>query len=89
MDIKTIIKEKGYTQEEVASAMQVTRMALVKTLAGNPTIKTLQRIADIIGCSVGDFFRDERQPAQPTILCPHCGKVIRLTIKPEEDYDNM
>ena len=56
MDVKTIIKEKGYTIEQVAKKMGVTRVTLSQNLSRNPTIKTLQKIADVIGCKVGDFF---------------------------------
>lgn len=59
MDVKRVIKEKGYTLERVASAMGITRVTLTQNLSRNPTVKTLQKIADVIGCSVGDFFSDE------------------------------
>ena len=67
MNAKSIIKSKGYTLEQVAAEMvgkdgkSITKGALSKCLAdnGNPTIGTLKRIADVIGCKVGDFFTDE------------------------------
>lgn len=59
MDVKRVIKEKGYTLERVASSMGITRVTLAQNLSRNPTVKTLQKIADVIGCSVGDFFSDE------------------------------
>lgn len=67
MNVKSIIKSKGYTLEQVAAEMvgkdgkSITKGALSKCLAdnGNPTIGTLKRIADVIGCKVGDFFADE------------------------------
>lgn len=84
MDVKSRIKEKGWTIDRVASAMGVTRVTLSQNLSRNPTVKTLKRVADIIGCSVGDFFLDEIETSKtksPTIICPHCGKEI--TIKAE------
>ena len=61
MDVKKIIREKGFTIAQVAKKMGVTDMSLYQTLDGtpNPTVKTLQRIAEVIGCNVGDFFLDE------------------------------
>lgn len=38
-------------------------------------IKTLQGIANVIGCTVGDFFADE---LDGVICCPHCGKRFKV-----------
>lgn len=77
MDVKAVIKERGWTQEKVASKMGISRITLAQNLARNPTINTLQRIANVIGCNVGEFFKDEiPQENQSTIICPHCGKKI-------------
>ena len=50
MDIKSIIKEKGYTIQDVAKKMGVNRVTLTLTLQGNPTYKKLKEIADAIDC---------------------------------------
>lgn len=79
MDVKSVIKEKGWTQEKLADKMGITRVTLAQNLARNPTINTLQRIAGVIGCNVGDFFRDEMtQKTTDVIICPHCGKKIKI-----------
>ena len=59
MDIKSIIKEKGYTIQDVAKKMGVNRVTLTLTLQGNPTYKKLKEIANAIDCNIVDFFRDE------------------------------
>ena len=76
MDVKTVIKEKGWTIEQVANEMGITRVTLSQNLSRNPTVNTLQRVADVIGCNVGDFFRDEVESLPTTDVCPHCGKPI-------------
>lgn len=43
MDIKSIIKEKGYTIQDVAKKMGVNRVTLTLTLQGNPTYKKVER----------------------------------------------
>lgn len=93
MDVKGVIKEKGWTIEAVAAEMKnrdgrkgVNAITLHQNLGRNPTINTLQRIANVLGCNVGEFFKDEielPQNAPNTITCPHCGKVIKFT-KEEE-----
>ena len=84
MDISKTIKEFGYTQEQVAKKLGITRIGLTKSLNGNPTIGTLKKVADIIGCKVGDFFRDEitSRPQESSFTCPKCG--AKLSIKIEE-----
>lgn len=60
MEIKKIIKEKGLTINQVADLMGRNRVTLFQTISGNPTVETLEKIANVIGCKVGDFFRDEK-----------------------------
>lgn len=82
MDVKSIIKERGYTLEQVASLFQkpISTSAISQSINGNPTISTLQTIAEIIGCKVSDFFRDEMGD-NTTMTCPHCGKPIKIELK--------
>ena len=62
MDVKSIIKEKGFTIEQVVKEMGISRVTFTQNLSRNPTMRTLQRIADVLGCKVGDFFKDEIDP---------------------------
>jgi transcriptional regulator with XRE-family HTH domain len=77
MDIKSIIKQKGLTMEDVAERMGISRVTLSQTLSGNPTMSTLQRIADALGCKVGEFFLDELEEKN-FIVCPKCGARFEL-----------
>ena len=76
MEVKAIIKENGWTIERVAAEMGISRVTLSQNLSRNPTVNTLQRIAKVIDCNVGDFFRDEIEVSTPLYTCPHCGKAI-------------
>lgn len=67
MNVKKIIKKKGYTIEKVAEMMGITRVTLAQNLSRNPTIGTLQKIANAIGCNVGDFFSDELKIEKPEL----------------------
>ena len=86
MDIKSVIKAHGYTIERIANEWEskngksITRGALSQSINNNPTIDTLQKIANVIGCMVGDFFADELDNA---IRCPNCG--AKLELKQKED----
>lgn len=83
MDVKSVIRKKGYTFEQVAEKMGITRITLTQNLGRNPTINTLQRVADAIGCKVGDFFVDEvsDEEGSNTIICPKCGAKFGLVEK--------
>lgn len=87
MDIKSIIKEKGYTIQDVAKKMGVNRVTLTLTLQGNPTYKKLKEIADAIDCNIVDFFRDEtnnsstckREDNELTALIQHKGDFYKAS----------
>lgn len=79
--IKTVARAHGITITQLANELGVLQPQMSRTI-NNPriTVEDLQKIATVIGCSVGDFFRDE-SALQSKIICPHCGKPI--TIKTE------
>jgi transcriptional regulator with XRE-family HTH domain len=82
MDIKRVVKEHGYTLSDVAQNMGITRVTLSQTISRNPTINTLQRIADVIGADIAEFFTDKPTANDDAahIVCPHCGKPINIHI---------
>ena len=54
--VKEVCKEKGVTLAEVASKIGVAQASLSKMLGGNPTIGTLEKIADALGVPVTELF---------------------------------
>jgi transcriptional regulator with XRE-family HTH domain len=82
MDIKRVVKEHGHTLSDVAQQMGITRVTLSQTISRNPTINTLQRIADVIGADISEFFVDGKAANDDAahIVCPHCGKPIKIHI---------
>ncbi len=54
--IKAILKEKGITQEKLAEKLNISTVGLTKNINKNPTIKTLQKIADALEVDIADFF---------------------------------
>jgi len=59
MIISKVIREHGFTIEQVAEKIGLKRGSLANMIGGNPTVDTLQKIADAIGCSRSEFFADE------------------------------
>ena len=85
--IKNLIKEKGFTQEQFAQKIGVTRMSLVKTLSGNPSYETLQRIAEALGVEMWELFASKEEVVNKdknTICCPKCGARFVLDEKEEQ-----
>lgn len=81
--IKEILKEKGITQQELADKLGVTRVSIVKTLAGNPSQETLERIATALNVPIWQLFvsPNEIQDTGTSLVCPKCGTPLELKIK--------
>ena len=65
--IKEICKQKGVTQKALAEKIGVSAVGLSKSINKNPTIKTLDKIADALGVKVWDLFVQDKY-----INCPKC-----------------
>ncbi len=48
--VKEIIKQKGYTIEDVAKKMEIKRESLSRAINGNPTLDTLKKNSRRVGC---------------------------------------
>lgn len=57
--VKKILKERGIKMKELAVEIGITPESLTRALQGNPQYLTLKKIADYLGVSVRDLFRDE------------------------------
>lgn len=81
--IKGILKEKGMTQQELADKLGVTRISIAKTLAGNPSQKTLGRIANALNVPMWQLFASPNEVKQTgnSLICPNCGTPLELKIK--------
>ena len=72
--IKELIKTKGFSMQEFADKMGITRDTLTRTINGNPTIDTLNRYAEALEVPITDLFVQESN----TITCPNCGAKYKL-----------
>ena len=78
MRIREVIKEHGLKASELAAKIGMSESGLNQHINGNPSVKTLERIADALGVSITELF--EKRP-EPTFTCPHCGKEIEIKIE--------
>lgn len=56
LNIKQAIKTRGLEVREVATRMGISPTGLSQHINGNPSVETLQRIADAIGCDIAELF---------------------------------
>ena len=80
--IKEICREQGIYMKDLASRLGITEVGLSKSLNGDPGVKRLQEIADILNVPITDLFE---RPKQNIITCPKCGTA--LEIKEKESYN--
>lgn len=56
LNIKAAIEMRGKSMTWVARKMGVTLPTLSEMVSGNPTVSTLQRIADTLRCDIAELF---------------------------------
>ena len=79
--IKELIKEKGYTQQQFAEKMGITRERANQIVNGKPSYPTLERIAEVLGLEMWELFtsRDEILANHHSeVTCPKCGQRFDL-----------
>ena len=81
MRIKEILKEKGITGTELAKQLGVTQGAFSQYISanGNPSLKTLQKIATALNVPITELFAAPSVGAA-SVSCPHCGKSISVSV---------
>lgn len=77
--IKDIAKEKGITLNEIAEKVGITQPSISRIVNGrmNPTLDTLEKIADSLGVGITELFKREDKG----LICPHCGNNIKVDIQ--------
>jgi transcriptional regulator with XRE-family HTH domain len=74
--VKEVCREKSVTLVDVATKIGVAQASLSKMLNGNPTIGTLEKVANALNVPVTDLFD---QPQNDVINCPYCGGKIKVS----------
>ena len=74
LQIKQLLKERGLTAVQLADKMGITQGALSLAINGNPTLSTLEKIAEALGVSVPELFQQD----EIHITCPKCGAQIKI-----------
>lgn len=77
LKIKEILKSKGLTSAQLAERIGITKGALSNSINKNPTLSTLEKIAEALDVQVVDLLENKATTAN----CPHCGKPISIELK--------
>lgn len=56
LKVKDLIKQKGMTMQQFAEMLGVTRDTLTRNINGNPTLETLERIANALEVDITELF---------------------------------
>lgn len=85
VNIKRKLREQGGDINSLSEQLGITRQSLHRRLSNNPTLSTLNEIADALGCRVVDLLIEPCEHIVPTdcannepvitnlIECPNCG----------------
>lgn len=80
--IKELIKEKGYTQQEFADLLGMSRVGLAQIVNGKPSYPTLEKIATALNVPMWQLFASpdevKGEEDKNTITCPNCGKKFKM-----------
>ena len=92
MRIKELLKEKHYTQQELADKMNVILSAVRQMVAAESlTTATLEKIATALNVPMWQLFASPEEVQLPSndhsVKCPHCGSEfpvsVNVELKPE------
>lgn len=92
MRIKELLKEKHYTQQELADKMNVSLSAVRQMVAAESlTTATLKKIATALNVPMWQLFASPEEVQLPSndhsVKCPHCGSEfpvsVNVELKPE------
>ena len=75
--IKEIIKEKGYSVTSLADKIGMTQVSLSRIINGNPTVETLEKIANALDVEVRDLFSG-KSPEENELFVIKEGKSISI-----------
>lgn len=54
--VKEILKERGLTQKQLADMIDIAEISLSRSINGNPTLDTLQKIASALDVDIIELF---------------------------------
>lgn len=80
--IKELIKEKGYTQQQFADKIGMSRVGLAQIVNGKPSYLTLEKIAEALEVPMWQLFAspEEVRKESGASVCPYCGGLLDVEV---------
>ena len=85
--VKQVAREKGLNLADIATQLHITANTLYRSLKGDPKLSTLQKVANILHCSVSEIIegqlKDNSETANAVITCncPYCKHEINIKVE--------
>lgn len=76
--IKEIMQKKGITQKKLAEDIGIAEISLSRSLRGNPTLETLEKIATALNVPITELFSTGTNE-ELTALIQHKGDYYKAT----------
>jgi len=73
--IKEICNNKNITMKQLADNLGIAATSLSRSLNNNPTLETLEKIANALNVPISSLFADS---VQNSLNCPECGVKLKL-----------
>ncbi|MCF0191624.1 MAG: helix-turn-helix transcriptional regulator [Marinilabiliaceae bacterium] len=81
--VKSLLKERKKTMQDLANAVGLTQLGLSLLLKReNPSMSKVSEIAKYLGVSVAVLYGEETKCSSSYIVCPDCGRVIAVSLIP-------
>ena len=78
LEIKQVIKEKGYSVTSLAKKIGMTQVSLSRIINGNPTVETLEKIANALDVDIKDLFNSTNDSDAETIYVNRDGNFVPI-----------
>lgn len=80
--IKELIKEKGYTQQQFADKLGITRVTLSTQINGTANISSYEKIAEALEVPMWQLFAspEEVRKESGASVCPYCGGLLDVEV---------
>jgi transcriptional regulator with XRE-family HTH domain len=62
MNIKKVIKDHGFSTQQIAQELNISQQAVSQAINGNPSLSRLQEIARVVGIPVSELVADDPTP---------------------------
>lgn len=92
-NVKYVLNARGMTQVDLANKLGVTKQSIQHYLNGNITLAVVMKMAIALDTTIDtlvseaplstrdDAIPNRSIPTATTLVCPHCGKEIKIIAK--------